>query len=83
MTYFHFRPGHDLEDTPSNLLSFLVDDETSGGMRWTLVLIICSLTLLVVVNKTIHKASIQNTLLRAKNITTAVVAGDKKIDRSA
>lgn len=52
-----------------------MEDESAGGIRWTLILLIVGVLIVVYLGSTISKNSVQNTMIRAKTI---VVSSKKK-----
>jgi hypothetical protein len=58
-------------------VSMIYDDPTGGGIGLHLVLMLSALVIVALVSQMVSKSSVQDALIRAKQLGTSVKAGGK------
>ena len=76
-----YRPGYDLEETPTSLLSLVGDEYRESSIRLTILLFVLSLLLFFIIRKTIITSSVGYAMIRAKRIRT-ILGNNKKKERA-
>jgi hypothetical protein len=71
------RPGSDMRVVLDRKVSMIYDDPRKGGIGLHVVLMLAALVIVALVSQMVSKSSVQDALIRAKQLGTAVKAGGK------
>ena len=71
----HPRPGHDLKDTPRKLIWF--EDDGQGAIGLNSILFFIGVLIVLILRNRVGRASVAQTMLRARAMGTRVAAGKK------